>query len=107
MTAEAALQQAHVVTMGNGAAGLTRTDDLTLTKRLLYQLSYSGGEPRDFSIMSTRDIAEAGRAAAAMCATLRACSTSGGDHHGSEATRARQRSGHRPRCRAGTRENAR
>ena len=27
-----------------GAAGPTRTDDLTLTKRLLYQLSYSGGE---------------------------------------------------------------
>ena len=27
---------------GSGAAGLTRTDDLTLTKRLLYQLSYSG-----------------------------------------------------------------
>ena len=26
----------------SGAAGLTRTDDLTLTKRLLYQLSYSG-----------------------------------------------------------------
>ena len=25
-----------------GAAGPTRTDDLTLTKRLLYQLSYSG-----------------------------------------------------------------
>jgi hypothetical protein len=24
-----------------GAAGPTRTDDLTLTKRLLYQLSYS------------------------------------------------------------------
>ena len=28
----------------DGAAGLTRTDDLTLTKRLLYQLSYSGTE---------------------------------------------------------------
>ena len=27
---------------GAGAAGPTRTDDLTLTKRLLYQLSYSG-----------------------------------------------------------------
>ena len=26
----------------SGAAGPTRTDDLTLTKRLLYQLSYSG-----------------------------------------------------------------
>ena len=26
-----------------GAAGPNRTDDLTLTKRLLYQLSYSGG----------------------------------------------------------------
>ena len=25
-----------------GAGGLTRTDDLTLTKRLLYQLSYTG-----------------------------------------------------------------
>ena len=25
-----------------GAAGPTRTDDLTLTKRLLYQLSYNG-----------------------------------------------------------------
>ena len=29
---------------GDGAAGPTRTDDLTLTKRLLYQLSYSGME---------------------------------------------------------------
>ena len=28
----------------DGAAGPTRTDDLTLTKRLLYQLSYSGME---------------------------------------------------------------
>ena len=28
----------------DGAAGPTRTDDLTLTKRLLYQLSYSGIE---------------------------------------------------------------
>jgi hypothetical protein len=34
-----------------GAAGPTRTDDLTLTKRLLYQLSYSGmsfPEEREF-----------------------------------------------------------
>ena len=31
-----------VLALGNfGAAGPTRTDDLTLTKRLLYQLSYS------------------------------------------------------------------
>ena len=38
---------------GSGAAGLTRTDDLTLTKRLLYQLSYSGGEERVFYSKAT------------------------------------------------------
>ena len=37
-----------------GAAGPTRTDDLTLTKRLLYQLSYSGVE----QLPGTRIVAE-------------------------------------------------
>src|SRR5688572_28227373 len=31
----------------SGAHGRTRTDDLTLTRRLLYQLSYTGGAWRE------------------------------------------------------------
>src|SRR5688572_14551045 len=43
----AAQELQRSVERGVGAAGPTRTDDLTLTKRLLYQLSYSGIPPKE------------------------------------------------------------
>ena len=42
-------KQPMLLEQRRGAAGPTRTDDLTLTKRLLYQLSYSGNsKEREF-----------------------------------------------------------